>query len=442
MVITGVAINTFGQKFWLATNSFPGGPKTAITLSGDHCLFVGTLNGVLRSCDDGNSWDTMLEVPAIFSLYTTQSGRVLAGGAGKIYVTDDMGASWDTVSLNHAYPVTLFIQNVTSEIYAITGALDIELGYVGAGVFHSATHGSSWSQRNSGLGPYTSCERIAHDSKGRVYLGVADEYVSGNGGLFFSDNQGVSWEHMDIRMDGQQIIDDKIKIGNIRGLSVSPYDSVFISISGVSVNVGVDLNLHKSTQDMADTIHWIVTTVSNTSIWWNDRLLNNMHFASNGDWYSSMRGSLITGGTFFSSNTGQSWNRHPEGLGLDQYGSFSNQVFAALASGRVYMIQSLDERVYWTDTSLLSAIDEQVRQNAQKVLLFPNPTHPGNEVWIKVSDDSILRRITISNLMGQVVSDFSGDGLRPVHAPQSPGHYILSVYGDDGRIVHLQLLVV
>lgn len=202
------------QKFWLTTYSFPGGPKTAITIAQDSCIFLGTVDKVLRSCDNNFSWDTTLHSKNIFSLFTTGNGRILAGGAGLIFYTNDNGDTWDSVALQHNYPVIKFIQTNDGDIFAITGILDIEKGFVGAGVYYSDNNGKQWEQRNNGLGNFLSCEQIATDRNGRIYLAVADEYVTGNAGLFYSDDKGQLWQNVLIKIDGKNVIDNTLKIGN------------------------------------------------------------------------------------------------------------------------------------------------------------------------------------------------------------------------------------
>jgi photosystem II stability/assembly factor-like uncharacterized protein len=159
---------------------------------------VGLTSGVIRSCDEGVSFDNVLAARVVFSVYATASKQVLAGGSGIIYYTNDWGQTWDSVALATVYPVVQIVENPAGDLFAITGALDIELGYVGDGVFYSADRGVNWTARNSGLGIYKSCERIAVDKNGRLYLGAADEYSTGAGGLFVSDNDGLFWEHVNI----------------------------------------------------------------------------------------------------------------------------------------------------------------------------------------------------------------------------------------------------
>lgn len=438
---TGLFPISNAQRFWLTTYSFPGGPKTGITMANDSCLFVGLTNNVIRSCNDGYSWDSTLNTNAIFTLFTTNSGRVLAGGDGKIFYTDNLGESWDTATLNTSYPVTKIIQNVNGDLFAITGVLDINLGFVGAGVFYSGDNGNQWTQRNNGLGSYLSCEQITHDDNGRLYLAVADEFVSGNAGLFISDNSAQQWQHIAIDIDGQNVINNRIKVGNTRGLSVSPDDSIYMSFSGTAFNVGVTLNIHKSIYDVTDTTKWTINTVSNVSNWYNDRQLNNIHFAANGDWYSSMPGSLNTGGTFFSIDKGRTWNQQLQGLGFDQSGQFSVQYFSENDSGKIYMVQLMDERIYWADTSVHTAVPDDLAGEKNQVHIFPNPVKTGGVLKIQFADNSNEKTVTVTDILGRTVFVKKAKDILVFDAPTEKGIYLVNVKNKNGNAVTQKIFV-
>lgn len=392
----------YSQKFWLTTYEFPNGPKTAITLVRDTCLFVGNQTGVLRSFNHGQKFEQTLNTFSIFSLFSTATGKVYAGGSGKIFRTVNLGETWDSIPINSLYPVIQITENKNGDLFAITGTLTSEQGFVGDGVYFSDNAGSTWTQSNNGLGNYTSCEHIALDKNGRIYLSVADEYNTGNGGLFISENNGQSWEHIAVSVDGKNVIDNQINIGNTTGLSVSPNDSLYMSFSGVAVNVGVRINIRKSIDDIRNNNFWHYYKVSDTNIWWLDKALNNIYFSRNGDRYSSNTNSINQGGTFFSKNNSNAWNRIDYGLGLDVYNSRSSQFFAETSKGKIFMIQTLDERVYWADTSLISAFNP-VKSDIREISIFPNKVRKGEKVYVHLQDDYASFNVSVYNINGNLI---------------------------------------
>ena len=426
-VLFFVFSRTDAQTFWRLTNEFPGGPKTSITLAADSCLYVGLINGILRSCTEGDRFDFSLNSSAIFSLYTTRSGRVLAGGTGKIFRTNDLGQNWDSISLNSIHPVVQIIENLQGELFAITGGLDKDFELNGDGMFYSNDTGDSWVQRNNGLGDFKSCERIASDKNGRLYLGVADEDVTGQGGLFISENKGLLWEHIDITVDGRGAIPDQIKITNTFGISVSPEDSLYLSFAGIAVNTLVQLNTVKSIQDVRKTTFWRPYIAGNSSIWWLDRIINNIHFALNGDWYSSAKGSGNTGGTFFSKARRSSWKKIDSGLGLDIFDERNVQFFAETKKGKIFMVQFLDPRVYWADSSVVTS----VRSHPKKSFLFhlyPNPVLRSGKITFLTTFPYIEHKLSVINIKGQTVGVTKQAGSVLVFdAPRQPGSYYIQV---------------
>lgn len=430
---------SYAQKFWLTTYAFPGDHKTSITLANDNYLFVGSPFHVHRSLDSGHSWDTVLNSSAVLNLFTSTSGRVLAGGLGKILFSDDLGNTWDSVSLGNTYPVTKIIQNKDGNLFAITGTLDVEQGYVGAGVYYSNDNGNTWSQRNNGLGSFLSCEQITSDKNGRLYLGVPDEYVTGNGGLFISDNNGLQWEHINILIDGKNVVSDNINIANVKALSVSPEDSLYFSFSGTAVNVSVTLNAYKSINDIRANSFWNVRKVANVATWWNDRQLNPIHFAKNGDWYSSMNGSINVGGTFFSTDKGQTWNKHIEGLGFDISGYFNIQHLAENSSGKIYMVQMFDERVYQTDISIPTSVHDDNSAGGESSI-FPNLVAGNSPLHIHFSDNTAERLITVSNLMGKVFISQNVHDSFTMNSPEEKGMWFIHIH-EKGNVETYKIIV-
>lgn len=431
LVLLG-ALPAQAQKFWLLTYEFPGGPKTGIAKIGDTCLIVGLTDGVLRSFNEGNKWDRVLDADQVFTVFATDNGVVYAGGAGKIYVSENFGESWDSVSLNHNYPVTQFTVTPDGAAYAITGTTDIN-GYAGAGVYYSPDHGTHWLPRNNGLGNYLSCNRIAADRNGRLYLTVADEFADGGGGLFISENNGLAWEHIDLTFDGDGVINDEVSVQYGWGLNVSPQDTVYLSVDAVAVNVGVRLNLYKHIGEVRQNGHWRRMAVNkNSSSWWSDRLLNGIHFAKNGDFYSSISGSLNVGGTYFSKDGGMNWNQQKQGLGLDVFGEFNAQSFVEKSSGKVFMVQYFDERIYWADTSRVTSVGEPLPVKAVQYAVQPNPAGANETVKLVFKDTWGNKSVAIMDTNGKIVSGYDTQEPELEFDPLLlPGIYLLAIREEE-----------
>lgn len=433
-LLLNLAVQVQAQRFWLTTYEFPYGPKTGITLTKSNCLFVGLTNGVIMSCDEGNHFDRVLKTSAILSIFSTKDGKVLAGGYGKIFHTDASGQNWDSISINSSYPVIQFAENSKGDLFAIaSGYSDEEQIYTGDGVFISEDKGLTWVHRNTGLGAYKGCQKIAIDNIDRLYVTTADEYISGNGGLFISDNNGLLWKHIDINIDGQNTINDYLRVETNYGLSVSPNDSVFFSFSGISANVGVDINIRKSIYDIEKSNFWETFKVSNSNLWWNDKSLYNIHFAVNGDWYSSFRGNINSGATYYLKNGINSWTKIDYGLGLNELGLRSEQHFVEASGGKIFMVQWMDERIYWTDASITTSVEPKPGQSS-KLRLFPNPVNRGGDLTVLSKWNDTNYTINIYDGVGRIVFSTTGNGdLLNIKAPLIPGFYHLELIGIHSR---------
>ena len=422
------------QKFWLTTYEFPNGPKTGIIQPNDNNLLVSYRYGILQSKNGGTHFDVILHASSVFTLFSTKSGHILAGGPGKVFRSLDQGQSWDSVSLNTVYPIIQFTETPQGHLFAVTGVFDFEQGYMADGVFFSDDQGKTWSPRNNGLINYKTCEHIASDKKGRLYATTADENALGNGGLFVSDDSGLSWQRIDIRVNDDNGTPYDITVATVTGLSISPDDSIYVSLSGIIANFSVQLNLKKSLTDVSNTPSWKFFNITNTGTWWYDRLLGDIYFAKNGDRYSSMPGSMSSGGTYLLKNGKKTWQWLDYGLGLDMNGLRNYEYFAENSSGKVFMIQMLDERIYWTDESLLTSVPGSIEP--KNFSIFPNPVKSEETITLLSSENLSEYQITVYDLTGKVIRTVENAFQVPsIVAPSVPGIYLIAAFKQQERLI-------
>lgn len=439
LLLCAASFTAGAQKFWLLTNEFQLGPKTGIAARGDSSLFVSGVHGIIHSYNRGQQFDTSLRASVVHSIFATQSGVVLAGGTGKIFRSINQGASWDSISTGTNFPVTKFIENSTGQLFAATAQYNN--GFEGAGIYYSADTGKTWSQRNTGLGNFLCIEGLVADRNNRLYLTAADENITGNAGLFISDNNGLQWQHISIRADGNNVIDNDIKIGNTSGLSISPQDSLYFSFTGVAVNVAVYANLVKHINDVTANSFWLPFTPRATSQWWSNAELNDIHFARNGDRYSSFHRLLGPGGTYFSKAGGTTWQNIKNGLGYDITSSYNKQYFAELPDGTVYMVQAYDERVYVADTSVVLAIPAP--QPVPEVRVYPIPA--AQNIFVDFAETQSAVQLRLLDLAGRAVATANASGEQQAMiniAALNPGVYLLEVSTKGYPKPHFKKVVV
>jgi hypothetical protein len=406
------------QKFWLTTNEFWGGPKTGITLINDSVFFVSTTNSVLRSTNEFNQLELILTASEIQTLFASASGKIYAGGTGKIFFSDDLGVNWDSTEINTTYPIKQFVENTDGNLFAITGVYD-----EGDGVFFSGDKGLSWTKRNNGLGWYLGCDKIAADKNGRLYLATSDEAVTGLGGLYISENNGLQWQKISVGIDS---INTSVKIGTTTNLSVLPNDSIYMSFYGSGGNFGVELNIYKSISDIDNDSLWKILDIKHSTVSGMDDALNNIYITQNGDWYSSITESVRNGGTCYSKD-GKSWSVLDYGLGVDINNMRNEQYFAETTNGRIFMIQYMDERIYKTDTSIVTSAPKPVEVNSN-VNIYPNPVQNGEKFTLKLDKNFDSAIISVYDISGKILFyTQTFDSQSKIPAPEIKGIYIVSV---------------
>jgi hypothetical protein len=419
---------------------YPGGQKTGITYTNDSSLLVGLKDGVILSKNKGKTFSKTLNASSIFTLFSSKDGKILGGGTGKIYLSNNFGNSWDSVSIASTYPVLRIIENNNGDLFAITGTLDVNLGFVGDGVFYSGDKGLSWTNRNQGLGIYLSCEAIAVDKNDRLYLSVADEYVTGNAGLFISEDNGLNWQLIPIEIDGKMAIPNQIKIANAKGISVSSSDTVYYSLEGVASNVAVRLNLKKHINQVKTSSLWQVYKIGNSVSWWLDLPLNSIYYANNNYRYSSTTGSSQTGATYLTQNDNCIWERIDSGLGLTYSGMRNVQFFTQDEGNTVFMIQLFDDKIYYHKSSITST-GLKSENRLSTITISPNPVEKTKTIVISSylieGESSVSMYDSVGNKLEVV---FSSNNQNEFTAPEKSGLYFIKVETNH-RIKFYKLIV-
>ncbi|HRX11444.1 MAG TPA: T9SS type A sorting domain-containing protein, partial [Draconibacterium sp.] len=250
--------------------------------------------------------------------------------------------------------------------------------------------------------------------------------------LFISDNNGLLWKHIDLTINGKNTINDHLKVETNYGLSVSPDDSLYFSFSGISANAGIDINIRKSINDIEKNNFWDAFKVSNSNMWWDDNSLYNIHFAANSDWYSSFRGNINSGATYYLKDGGNSWTKLDYGLGLNTYGLRSEQHFAEASGGKIFMVQWMDERIYWTDASITTSTDP-VEENLTEPRPFPNPVNRNESFSIRLDNWNICKINIYDNMGRKIISETGLGSVHEIKAPVNSGIYYIEVSNKHSR---------
>ncbi len=167
-------------QFWQQTSGPPGGQIHALAVNREEDIFAGTINGMYRSLDNGDTWTPInngLFVTSVNALAINDAGDVFAGTSGGVYRSTDNGDSW----LLRASGLTdLFIQSLTARPNG-----DIYAGTRSAGAFVSSNNGDTWTPVDTSL-TSVDIRALTTDIAGEVLAGTIN-------GVFRSFNDGATW---------------------------------------------------------------------------------------------------------------------------------------------------------------------------------------------------------------------------------------------------------
>jgi len=175
------------QNFWEQTNGPYGGATVRDFLYyKDSTIFLATNEGIIKSSNNGESWNRIPEVTKRMYCLEVDHLGVLYAGANDEYnnpyllKSTDEGDSWIAMNTNFWADIKDIFIPYRDTI--IVGSWD-------KGLYRSFDYGVTWAQINSGI-EYTGIYKIVLLSNGELLVGTS------GGGVYKSTNWGNSWIHL------------------------------------------------------------------------------------------------------------------------------------------------------------------------------------------------------------------------------------------------------
>ncbi len=141
-----------------------------------NCVVATNGGAFYNSTNGGTTWNlTYSNAPPFCNSMTESDGKVFVGGSSKVYFSEDVGATWDSVAVS-----------AISSINDISFHNTYGAFVTNSQIFTSADHGDSWSEV-SGL-PHQ------YDIRGVAMVSNTTFFTVGKfGEVFGTDDGGVSW---------------------------------------------------------------------------------------------------------------------------------------------------------------------------------------------------------------------------------------------------------
>ncbi|HTY11528.1 MAG TPA: T9SS type A sorting domain-containing protein [Bacteroidota bacterium] len=241
----GLMISTDEGDSWanLVSNGLPSGLTNCILIHNSIAL-EGTPSGVVRSTDDGISWNSdNTGLPKVSGSYVpilslaANQNMIFAGTSSGLYISMDSGATWN--SSNDGLPgnqiFSIAIEDTTLFVATINN-----------GVFRSIDNGASWTSTSSGI-VLSEVNSIA--GNGSDVFAVMD-----HNSLYSSTDNGATWA-----------ADTALHGGIISSLTVLGQDVYAMTNSGIYVSSDKGKTWNTINGGVIDTTHpsMLVQSASN-----------------------------------------------------------------------------------------------------------------------------------------------------------------------------------
>lgn len=420
------------------------GTSCIATSPGGDTLLLGAYDkGVYVTTDGGDTWQNTLSFATdspVYCISAFNGGLTLAGGEGVIYCSNDYGMSWRNVNAPCHYPIRCIIKS-GNLLIACSGDYSFGVEY-GDGALLSDDNGNTWRSSNTGLPATKSVWAVAADRAGRIYAACSDINGSGLGGLYYSDNNGAMWRHMNLTIDGRGIIYDEVRLMEITNLAISPDDSIICSGNGVSGSVAVSGMFRNTFAAAAGAQKWLNAGLWRSVSFWLRSPAMSLSFINSDEVLGSYTGGLVTGGAYYSADKGNTWQRIVDGI--DQVGGgYNANAFCGVNGKRIYMIQHGDNDLYYTDSITYKLNANTTYKKTSSNDLYPNPSK--NVFTINTDGFDILPNdITITDVCGRIQTNWTvtqNDGSVLIRHQLPTGHYVVNYLSGNSVVHHFELAV-
>jgi photosystem II stability/assembly factor-like uncharacterized protein len=368
----GLMISTDQGNSWseVTSNALPNGTTNCIIIR-NPIIMVGTPGGMVRSTDDGISWNSdNLGLPKIAGFYTPilslaiYQNQFFAGTSSGFYISSDSGASW--YSSNVGLP--------GNQIFSVAlNDTDIFAATINNGVYRSIDSGKSWISASSGI--------VMSEVKSIAGNGPNIYAVMDYDSLYTSTDNGNTW-----------LADTSLHTGEIASVTLIGQKVYASTSSGIYVSSDNGKTWNTINGGIMDTTYPTMLVQSGSNL---------------------ISATQSGGRVFLSSNNGSTWGN--VGQGLPALASLTATTTTVIAGAHDGVHVSTDNGETWTNVN-----DTLININA--LATTGSDVFAGRYLWpIAIGFDTTVPGGVFRSTDGGLTWSPFGSGLPPfdpiTHAP-------------------------
>ena len=400
--------------FWRPIEGPPHDQATYFTITVDEQdqLYVGTDKGLFITSDLGHSWKEILSADFPIIRIVTSGDYFYAITLDRnIYISPDKGNSWHWSLFNPESEITDFIVLPDKSLLLSTGHIEVQndVGYFrGNGLYKSIDHGESWFKLDIGLTKNHYIAHLAQDSKGRIYASI-NEYNSKDGAILYSQDQGKNWYKLPpVSFNWGQNNIGSTEIVQISSMAIDQRDNLVIGMLGATGTVATSVNLKNSFQGALDGTEWQHIRMVPFGYDWFYLEAHQLFFPSNGSVFASRIGqSFNLSGIFHNSGHEQAEfeKRQIDPVFLGEIPNFTHCTFAETSNNRVFVVQELDNVIYYTDLEEVPLGNGE--DGKSRFTIFPNPFR--DSFHIELNETIATAEVKLYDLEGSLL--YAGEAI-------------------------------